>query len=95
MSSKTKPEQIKLTKAEADALADRIRTGVTLTPDDIKIMTGLISFNIWLQSQLSRAKLTINSLKKLFGFKTEKKNSRSSKVNDDQKNTDLLCFVVS
>lgn len=73
MSSKTKPEQIKLTKAEAEALADRVRASVTLTPDDIKIVTGLISFNIWLQSQLSRAKLTINSLKKLFGFKTEKK----------------------
>jgi len=72
MSSKTKPEQIRLTTSAAEALKKRVSLN-ELTASDIKIVTGLISFNIWLQNQLSRAKLSIHRLRQLFGFKTEKK----------------------
>jgi hypothetical protein len=68
----SKPEQVTLTPEEAEALKARIRA-TSLAEQDIKLMVGLISFNLWLQQQLSTAKLSIHRLKRLFGFSTEKK----------------------
>lgn len=67
------PEQITLTLEESEALKERVRNPHSLSDEDIKIMTGLITFNLWLQKQLSLAKLSISRLKKLFGISTEKK----------------------
>ncbi len=73
MSSTKPPKQITLTQEEAEALKVRIQTPALLSPEDIKIMTGLISFSLWLQQQLNLAKLSIRRLKQLFGISTEKK----------------------
>lgn len=67
------PEQITLTLEESEALKERIRTSNSLSEADVKIVTGLITFNLWLQKQLSLAQLSISRLKKLFGISTEKK----------------------
>lgn len=72
MAAQTKPEQIKLTPAEADALRARIQSS-TLAKEDQRMVLGLISFCLWLEQQLQTAKLSINRLKRLFGFSTEKK----------------------
>jgi len=64
------PKQIKMSSKEANALRQRIKDS-SLSKDDLDVVLGLISFNTWMQYNLSRAKLTIKKLKKLFGFKSE------------------------
>ena len=64
------PKQIKMSSKEANALRQRIKDS-SLSKDDLDVVLGLISFNTWVQYNLSRAKLTIKKLKKLFGFKSE------------------------
>lgn len=69
--SKT-PERVVLTEQEAQELKQRIESR-TLSESDIRVLSGLVTFNVWLNTQLSRAKLTISRLRKMFGFQTEKK----------------------
>ncbi len=73
MTAKEAPQKISLTAEEAEALKLRVQNSKDLSATDIKILNGLISFSIWLQNQLSIAKISINRLKKIFGFSTEKK----------------------
>ena len=74
------PEKICLSEQEAQALIDRIKSS-SLSQADTEVMSGLISFNLWLQNKLARAQLTIRKLKNLFGFKTEKKVQQTNKFN--------------
>jgi hypothetical protein len=66
------PDYVKMTAEEAEALKARVAS-CNLPEQDIKLVIGLVSFTLWLQNQLALAKLSINRLKKLFGFSTEKK----------------------
>jgi uncharacterized short protein YbdD (DUF466 family) len=66
------PDYVKMTAEEAEALKARV-AGSNLAEQDMKLLIGLVSFTLWLQNQLALAKLSINRLKKLFGFSTEKK----------------------
>ena len=66
------PEKIYLNPGEAQGLMERIAAN-RLSQDDLNTLSGLVSFNLWLQEGLSKAQLTIKRLKSLFGFKTEKK----------------------
>ena len=51
-----------------------------------KILQGLVSFNLWLQTNLQKAELTINRLRRLFGCqKTEKKRDSADEVDDSAK----------
>ncbi len=72
MARQDKPEVVSLTAQEADALKARV-SSKRLTDEDIKTITGLVTFSLWLQTQLSYAKLTIHRLRRLFGMTTEKK----------------------
>ena len=72
MTEKNKPYIVSLTKDEADAFKHRVIHS-PLAEQDKKIVLALLSFNVWLQTQLTRAKLTILRLKKIFGLTTEKK----------------------
>ena len=88
------PKQVKLSAKEADGLKQRVKDK-SLSTKDVEILLGLISFNAWLQDRLSRAKLTIKKLRKLFGFKSESsesvdkptENESSSDDNDDSDKT--------
>lgn len=80
------PKQVKLTSQEADELKERIKKS-ELTADDMDILLGLISLCLWLQERLSRAKLTVKRLQKLFGFKTESRKKPKKKGNDKDKST--------
>ena len=73
------PKQVTLSPEEANALTERIKDNA-LTKTDIDHILGLISFNLWLQQRLSRAKLTIKKLRQLFGFKPDprKKSNKST-----------------
>jgi len=72
VSHKDQPEVISLTEMEVDSLKQRIIDSQLVEPDK-KIVLAVLSLNFWLQTQLSLAKLTIRSLKRFFGFRTEKK----------------------
>lgn len=72
MSKEDIPEQLSLDASEAQALENRIAES-GLSAEDKRIVLGLIHFSLWMQQQLERAKLSIHRLRKLFGFKTEKK----------------------
>lgn len=74
MPNENQPGHITLSIEEAEALKARVNASAgVLSEHDIKLLVGLISFNLWLQKQLSLAKLSIRRLKRLFGFSTEKK----------------------
>jgi hypothetical protein len=67
-----KPEVITLSHEEVESLKQRL-TESSLASSDQKIILSILSVYFWIQSQLSRAQLTILRLKKIFGFSTEKK----------------------
>jgi len=66
------PEQITLTLEESAGLKARLQNSSDLLADDIKILTGLINFSLWIEKKLKSAQLTIHRLKSLFGCSTEK-----------------------
>lgn len=68
----TEPKKVQLTTREAEALKQRIFSK-ELTDADKELLAGLVSFNIWLHEQLALAKISIRKLKRLFGFRKEKK----------------------
>ncbi len=88
------PEKIVLTPEQADALQARVKLATSsLSKEDIKILTGLIDFSLWLHNQLGLAKLTIRRLKGFFGFATEKKSAEEDRsceqaANDDESQQD-------
>ena len=73
------PKKVVLTFQQAKALEKRISHKV-LNDQDVETLLGLLSFNLWIQDQLSRAKLTIKRLKSLFGFSSESR----KKTNNEQ-----------
>ena len=72
MKNDNEPEKITLTVEESEALKARILAN-NLSESDRSLLVGLVNCVLWLQLQLSRAKLSIHRLKQLFGFSTEKK----------------------
>lgn len=79
MSGQHKLEVISLNNDEVESLKARIQES-SLTQSDQKIMLAILSFNFWLQTQLSRAQLSILRLKKIFGLPTEKKILKKMKL---------------
>lgn len=80
------PKQVILSAKEANALTERVKNN-TLEPKDLNLILGLISFNVWLQERLSRAKLTIKRLRQLFGFKRESSKKSKKKNKESENNT--------
>jgi transposase len=81
------PKQVKLTAEQVKELQERLQKN-QLTKDDADLLQGVLSFTLWLQDRLSRAKLSIKRLRKLFGFKTEsRKKSKQDNDNSDESST--------
>jgi len=72
MKGSDKPERMTLTLEESEALKARLQDPGSLWAEDIKILTGLINFSLWIEKKLKSAQLTIHRLKGLFGCSTEK-----------------------
>ena len=72
------PEAVTLTPEDAQALKTRILNS-SLPEDDAKLLTGLISFSLWMHTKLASAELTIMRLRRFFGIKTEKKTLQIAK----------------
>jgi len=82
MKKKKGPQPVKLDQQELDALKQRI-TDKKITEDDLKLFLKLIEFNLWLQAKLARAKLSIHRLRKMFGFKSEKRSNKKNNKDTD------------
>ena len=74
-----RPEDVKLSRAEGDALIERVKAN-TLTEDDRRVVVKLIELWFWLNFALTEAKLSMKRLKRLlFG--------RGHEGNDDDNET--------
>lgn len=70
--NQNEPKKIDLTPEQAEALRQRLVSN-QLNENDKEILLGMVSFNFWLREQLALAKMSIGRLKRLFGFRREKK----------------------
>ena len=68
------PERIDLTEKEAEQLINRINSS-GLSNDDQTILIGILHFCLWLQLKLTKAKITIRKLSKIFGISSEKRSN--------------------
>lgn len=82
-----KPKAVKLTLEQTEKLKRRIFE-TELPDEDKELLSGLIGFNLWLNQQLSRASFTIRRLRGLFGFSTEKKNTKKTEEVVNENTTD-------
>ena len=73
MSRTKSPELLSITKQQLEDISLRISKS-SLSAEDIKLLTALLTTYTWLMKQLSRSKITIHRLKQLFGYSSEKKN---------------------
>lgn len=82
LKKKNKPEIIKLSPENFEEIQRRLAENSLNTEDKKIISTILITYQ-WLIRQLQTAKFSIQKLKSIFGFKTEKmKNLRTSHPNN-------------
>jgi hypothetical protein len=81
MSRTKSPELLSITEQQLEDINLRISKS-SLSAEDIKLLTALLTTYTWLMKQLSRSKITIHRLKQLFGYSSEKK-SRLKSSNSD------------
>lgn len=67
-----KPQIIHLEARELDEIKSRL-LAVELAENDKKIILSILTTYQWLYQQLQTAKFTLHRLKKMFGFKTERR----------------------
>lgn len=78
LKKKNKPEIIKLSPENFDGIQGRLASS-SLDAEDKKIISTILITYQWLIKQLQTAKFSIQKLKSIFGFRTEKmKNLRTS-----------------
>lgn len=77
MRKKKSPEIIDLPVEALEGIKSRIGSG-TLLEEDKKIVLAILSTYSWLLHQLQSSKFTLNRLKKMFGFHTEKRSKNSN-----------------
>ena len=62
-----KPETVELTEEERVALMQRL-TANTLSDEDRALIGKCLNFMMWLQTQLTHAKISLDKLRKLFSI---------------------------
>lgn len=75
------PEIINISDENINAIQTRL-TNNTLHDEDKKIICAVLSTYQWISHQLQLAKFSIQKLKSIFGFKTEKKSVLRRKKSD-------------
>jgi hypothetical protein len=78
MKRKKSPEIIDIPVEELENIKLRIGSGIILE-EDTKVVLTILGTYSWLMRQLQSTKFTINRLKKMFGFSTEKHKNVGSK----------------
>jgi hypothetical protein len=82
MSKKEKPEIINLPEGKLDEIKSRL-SATSMPDEDKKIILTILSTYSWITRQLRSTKLTINRLKSLFGFTTEKHSKKKKKKEEE------------
>jgi hypothetical protein len=90
MSGKKSTEIIDLSAAALEGIKSRLALS-SLQEEDKSVLLAIVSAYVWIQSQLTAAKLTIHRLKKMFGFSTEKR----KKTSEQRQQTDLVLDLNS
>lgn len=80
------PEAITLSEEEINDLRQSLLVNIGLSSRHRDLLIGLLDNHIWLQFELKEAKMSIDRLRKIFGVKSEKRNS--SAKNDNNNNPD-------
>jgi hypothetical protein len=96
MKKKRAPEIIDVPAEALEGIKSRIGSGALLE-EDKKIVLAILGTYSWLLHQLQSSKFTLNRLKKMFGFSTEKrsKNSKSGGSADFSKEGTSASKVLS
>jgi hypothetical protein len=81
MSRTKNPELLSITDQQLEDISLRISKS-SLSTEDIKLLTALLTTYTWLMKQLSRSKITIHRLKKIFGYSSEKTNKLKNSNSD-------------
>ena len=66
------PEVVELSEAQRKSLIQRIKSN-KLSPEDQALMVKVLNGMSWLSRLAEQRKLSLRRLRRLFGFKTEKK----------------------
>ena len=90
MAGKKSTEIINLSDAALEGIKGRLAVS-SLQEEDKSVLLAIIAAYVWIQSQLQAAKLTIHRLKKMFGFRTEKR----KKTGEQRQQTDLALDLNS
>jgi hypothetical protein len=86
---RTKPiEIIELSSADLEGLKLRLTSNQLLEKDKSALL-AIISAYAWIQVKLQSAKISIYRLRKMFGFKTEKRNRTSERKENTELELDL------
>ncbi len=78
---------VKMTKQALDELKSRLAER-KLEETDVNVLTSLIDFNSWVQQELEKSKLTIDKLRKFYGFKRERLAKDTKADEDDERHSD-------
>lgn len=88
MSRKTPIEIIDLSSADLEGIKSRLASN-QLLEEDKSALLAIVSAYVWIQVKLQSAKISIHRLRKMFGFKTEKRNRTSEKKENTELELDL------
>ena len=87
--SRTKPiEIIELSSTDLEGIKLRLTSNQLLEKDKSALL-AIISAYVGIQVKLQSAKISIHRLRKMFGFKTEKRNRASEKKENTELELDL------
>ena len=79
-----KPEIVNVSSTDLEEIKLRVLAN-TLSENDKKIITAILTTYHWIYGQLQTAKLGMRRLKSLFGFKTEKNPANRGRVEEPPK----------
>jgi len=88
MSQKKSIEIIDLSSSDIEGIKSRLASS-PLLEEDKSALLAIVSAYVWIQVKLQSAKISIHRLRKMFGFKTEKRNRTSEKKESTELELDL------
>jgi len=88
MPQKKPIEIIDLSNADLEGIKSRLVSN-QLLEEDKSALLAIVSAYVWIQVKLQSAKISIHRLRKMFGFKTEKRNKTSEKKENTELELDL------
>ena len=79
---------IDLSNTDLEGIKSRLASN-HLLEEDKSALLAIITAYVWIQNKLQSAKISIHRLRKMFGFKTEKRNRTSERKENTELALDL------